>query len=170
MGALDMLIDVVDPADRVIGTVQRRQVFQLGVNFRVAHVFLFNARKQLLLQRIAPGLRHSGMWGSSAAGYLGAGETYEQAARRKLSVELGVNNVQLDLVGKSSMIDGGATKFIALYDGSFEGVVTPDPAEVSEVEFADIATIAADRISGRRLFTPTFLHLLAFFQSAAQHP
>src|SRR5580692_4842 len=81
---LDMDVDVVDGSDRVIGTGQRRHVLQQNAGFRVTHVFVFNRAGDLLLQQIAPGLRHPGQWGSSVAGYLRAGEDYRQAAERKL--------------------------------------------------------------------------------------
>jgi isopentenyldiphosphate isomerase len=164
-----MMIDAVDPNDQVIGAVPRRQVFTLGANFRVAHVFLFNTRRELLLQRIAPGLRHAGMWGSSAAGYLMTGESYSVAAQRKLTTELGVT-CPLALCGKTSMHDGASMKFIELYETTYDGTASPAPAEVSEIEFVGLPTIARERAGQRRAFTPTFLHLFNFYLLGAARP
>lgn len=101
----DALVDVVDPSDRVVGSVPRKNLLSSGANFRVVHILVFNRVRELLLQCIAPGLRHEGMWGASVAGYVLAGESYEQAAARKLENELGVR-VPLTSLCKSSMLDG----------------------------------------------------------------
>jgi isopentenyldiphosphate isomerase len=155
----DALIDVVDPTDRVVGTVLRKQALSTGVNFRVAHVFLFNTRGELLLQCIASGLRHPSMWGSSAAGYLNSGESYHSAAARKLKEELGLAAV-LEPLGKTSMKDGASTKFIGLFKVVHDGPFSPDPQQVSQVAFESVSDVLTQRRLGQRAFTPTFLHLL----------
>src|SRR4051812_14416667 len=86
-----MLIDRVDRSDAVIGPIERRRVFELRANFRVVHVFVLDGRGRLLLQQIPHGgKRHPGHWGSSVAGYVFAGEGYDEAARRRLGQELDV--------------------------------------------------------------------------------
>ncbi|HEX3596370.1 MAG TPA: NUDIX domain-containing protein, partial [Polyangiaceae bacterium] len=142
---------------------------QAGANFRVAHIFLFNTKRELLLQRIAPGLRHEGQWGSSAAGYLSSGEQYDHAAARKLKAELGVD-VPLALLGKTSMIDGRSLKFIQVYEARHDGPFSPSTTDVSEVEFFSLGTIASDRLSGARNFTPTFQHLIDSYQAGTLRP
>ncbi len=159
---LDMLVDLVDASDHVIGVSPRRQVFQQSAGFRVAHVFLFNATGELLLQQIAPGLRHPGQWGSSVAGYLESGETYDQCAMRKLQQELGVLPA-VTAFGKTSMVDQSSLKFIELFTGTFDGPFSPNAGEVSRVEFVSLPTIQVERSTGTRQFTETFLHLLAFY-------
>lgn len=159
---LDMVVDVVDSTDRVIGSAQRRHVLQQATGFRVAHVFLFKVTGEILLQQIASGRRHSGLWGSSVAGYLGTGETYQQAAERRTREELGVSPAVVEY-GKTKMVDQSALKFIALFTGMCDGPFSPDAADVSYLEFVDIPRIMAERTAGSRLFTPTFLHLLDFY-------
>jgi isopentenyldiphosphate isomerase len=159
---LDMLVDLVDSSDRVIGVSPRRQVFQQSAGFRVAHVFLFNAVGDLLLQQIAPGLRHPGQWGSSVAGYLESGETYKQCATRKLQEELRVLPA-VAAFGKTSMIDQSTLKFIELFTGTFDGPFSPNAGEVSRVELVSLPTIQVERSRGTRQFTETFLHLLDFY-------
>jgi isopentenyldiphosphate isomerase len=159
---LDMLVDLVDSSDHVIGTAQRRQLLQQQAGFRVAHVFLFNAVGDLLLQQIAPGLRHPGQWGSSVAGYLQSGETYDRCATRKLQQELGVRPA-VAAFGKTSMVDQLSLKFIELFTGTFDGPFSPDAGEVSRVEFVSLPAIQIERAMGTRQFTETFLHLLDFY-------
>jgi isopentenyl-diphosphate delta-isomerase len=86
-----MLIDTVDKCDQVVGTIEKSAALRAGVNFRVVHVFVFNEDDLLLIQQIPGGKRHAGLWGSSVAGYVYSGETYEAAARRRLAQELGID-------------------------------------------------------------------------------
>jgi isopentenyldiphosphate isomerase len=167
---VDMLVDVVDSSDRVIGTTLRRQVFQQQVGFRVAHVFLFSSTGDLLLQQIAPGLRHPGQWGSSVAGYVQAGESYYAAAQRRLHDELGVTPAIIEY-GKTTMVDQGAMKFIDLFTGSCDGPFSADPGDVSALGFVPLPQILLERSSGTRTFTDTFLHVLDFYlQSSSMGP
>ena len=96
------------------------------------------------------------------AGYVQAGESYQQAAERKVQQELGVLPVVSEY-GKTRMLDQSALKFIELFTASHDGPLSPNPAEVSRVEFVSLSRIAAERTAGARAFTETFLHLLDFY-------
>jgi isopentenyldiphosphate isomerase len=158
-----MVIDVVNDSDVVIGSIERKDVFAAKVNFRVVHVFIFDDQGHLLLQQIPDqGKRSPGHWGSSVAGYVFAGETYDEAAARRLEQELGVKNAKLRLVGKTSMEDEGCRKFITLYSVTLNGPFTPDRTHIAKLEFLSTGTIATMMREDKRQFTPTFLHLFRF--------
>jgi isopentenyl-diphosphate delta-isomerase len=159
-----MLIDRVDQSDAVIGPIERRRVFELKANFRVVHVFIMDRQGRLLLQQIPPGAkRHPHSWGSSVAGYVFAGEGYEEAARRRLEQELGVPDAELQFFGKVPMDDAGCTKFIALFTAQHDGPFLPVPSHIAALEFVPFGEIAEMKRRGERAFTPTFLLLLNFF-------
>lgn len=161
-----MLIDVVDRSDKSIGLISRGLVFQEHANFRVVHDLIFNSRGELLTQQIARSRnRHPGYWGSSVAGYLFAGESYEAAAQRRLVEELGVRNVGLRYLGKTSMIDEGCFKFIAVFVGSSDGPFTFDQAHIAKLEFLSIPQVHELIAAGSYAFTPTFLEVLGFYES-----
>src|SRR5262245_26897812 len=112
----DMMVDIVDATDRVVGSAPRKEVFRIGQGFRVAHVFVFNRDGHLLIQRLAPARdRHPLRWGSSVAAYLFAGETYIDAARRRLSQELSLADPSPLSVLHTSMVDDGCMKWISLF-------------------------------------------------------
>lgn len=165
----DAPVDVVDPSDRVVGTLPRKQLLSSGANFRVVHVLLFNQQRELLIQRIAPGLRHAGMWGSSVTGYVLSGESYEQAATRKLENELGVRT-PLTPLPRSSMIDGASEKFIGLFEATYEGPLVPDPAQISQLVQLPLSTLMHERQAGTRALTPTFIHVLDSYLAASAQP
>lgn len=164
MADLDMLLDRVDAHGRTSGTVRRRAVFTSQANFRVAHLFLFNSQGDLLLQKIAPGLRHEGMWGSSAAGYVARGDDYLRTVARKAKEELGVSSLTLVDCGQTMMRDNGCKKFIGLFTATHDGTVILNLADASGLEFVSIRDIDGMRTDGTRRFTKTFLHLFDYYR------
>lgn len=167
----ESFIDQVDRSDRPIGRVRRGDALQLGANFRTAHVFVFHDG-ELLLQRLAPQReRNPGRWGSSVAAYLFAGESYEEAARRRLHEELGLDG-ELITVGKTRMRDERSLKFIELF------ALEDGPAEIREHDhIAELRYWTEPELdltveAQSDIFTPTFLDVYRFFRqrlTTAQH-
>lgn len=161
----DMLIDTVDDHDNISGRIKRSEVLQKHANFRVVHLLLFNHQGDLLLQQLAfTRERHPGAWGSSVAAYVASGETYAQAAQRRLPQELGITT-PLNELGKTSMMDEGSKKFMTIYTGIFEGTFSYDHEHIATLEYCSIPAIIGLRMSGVRPFTPTFLHVFDFYQA-----
>lgn len=159
-----MVIDTVDLLDRPRGTAVRREALERGQNFRVAHLFLFNIRRELLVQQLAATReRHPLAWGSSVAAYLFAGETYGDAIRRRAVQELGREIETIELVGATRMHDVGSEKFIGLFHATDNGPFRIDEKHIAKIEFVQIEEIARMLESGERVFTPTFQHLFAFY-------
>jgi isopentenyldiphosphate isomerase len=162
----DMLIDTVDEHDIPRGVIRRSEALPSRSNFRVVHIFLFNRHNELLIQQLSSNReRHAGQWGSSVAGYLFAGETYIEAAQRRLRQELGVRQADLHQYGKTMMDDSGCKKFISLFIATCEGPFKPDGSQIAQIEFLAINTIERLSDGGQRVFTPTFLYLLQFYRA-----
>lgn len=167
--AAHTLIDRVDDQDRPAGLVRRGQVFKQRANFRVVHVLLFDPSGDLLMQQVSRKRdRHPLRWGSSVAGYLHAGEAYDEAAARRTFEELNIRP-ELQTVGRTTMEDDGSTKFIGVYTAE----VDRDAPSIREPEhIADIAFLPIDRLHSQLSqepdrFTPTFRHVLHFWETRA---
>lgn len=157
----DMMLDRVDDEDRVVGQIRRGDVFDEQAGFRVVHVFVLDRGDRLLLQRLAPQKqRHPGRWGSSVAGYVAAGESYDEAARRRTREELGLDDVELQALTTARMDDRGCTKFIRLYQTRSDGPFAPDRGEIAELRFEDLDVIRKEVQADPDRFTPTFIHFL----------
>ena len=89
--ALEEVFDVVDEADRVIGSAPRSEVHRRKLRHRAVHVLLFNARAELFVQkRSAAKDTFPGCYDSSASGHLNSGEDYDTCASRETQEELGL--------------------------------------------------------------------------------
>ncbi len=157
----DQLIDQVDDQDTPVGVLNRRDIVSQRANFRVVHIFVFDRHHNLLLQAIAQGQRSAGLYGSSVAGYVNAGESYSAAAMRKLNSELGVS-APITMLGKTVMTDLSTRKFITLFSASHDGPFTLDSQQVSAVHFRSLSNIAGELQSWPEKYTETFRHLFAF--------
>jgi isopentenyl-diphosphate Delta-isomerase len=152
----DMIVDVVDDADRKIGQAPRKEVLPRALNFHTVHLFLFDVAGRLLLQQLgAKRERHALKWGASVAAYLFAGETYDEAIRRRALQELGVT-IEPRPIGKIQMTDENSTKFVTLFTARLQGDLSPDAAHIEDIRFASVDDVAAELEAGPEEFTPTF--------------
>lgn len=87
----DEIFAVVNERDEVIDYRPRAEIHRLHLRHRAVHIWVFNQRSELLLQKRS--LRKDcspGLWDSSAAGHVDRGEDYDACARRELAEELGI--------------------------------------------------------------------------------
>jgi len=85
------MFDVVDEHDRVVGVAPRSVAHAQKLRHRAVHVFLFNLRHDLFVQkRAATKDSFPRCYDSSASGHVNSGEEYDACAVRELEEELGV--------------------------------------------------------------------------------
>ena len=157
-------IDVVDERNRAIGTAQRREVLSEGLNFRTVHVLVTDGERDLLLQRLGPGSdRHPGLWGSSVAGYLFAGESYADAAQRRMAEEIGID-ADLDFLGVTPMTDERSIKFIGVFRAVTERAAPRvlDPVHVDSLRWMPVAELTEAIRTEPQVFTATLTHVISF--------
>lgn len=87
---VDELVERVDAQDRALGVVSRRDAVREGWLHRVGVVVCRDRQGRFLVHRRAEQLsRFPGHYELGVGGAAGVGESYEQAAARELSEELG---------------------------------------------------------------------------------
>ena len=85
------ILSVVDSSDTVIGEERRDEIHLQGLRHRAVHVLVFNPRGALFLQKRGMHKKeHPGMWDSSVAGHVDAGESYDDCCIREVEVEVGL--------------------------------------------------------------------------------
>jgi isopentenyl-diphosphate delta-isomerase len=143
MSGADEIFDVVDADDRVIGAATRDEVHRQGLRHRAAHVLVFDRGGRLYLQRRAPWKECApGLWDTSVAGHLERGESYAMAAHRELGEELGATAMrELRLLTRlAASVDTG-WEFVEVFRADIAQVVRPDPSEIVEGRWRQIAEI-----------------------------
>lgn len=93
-------ITIVDRKDNVIGATTKEEALSKGLIRRISRIFLIDENK-IYLQRRGPDMQlFPNTWDQSAGGHVDEGESYEEAAIRELSEELGIVDVKLQELGK----------------------------------------------------------------------
>ena len=136
------MFDLVDDEDQVIGQAMRSEIHAKDWKHRAVHVFVFNKRRDLLLQlRSRAKDKHPGVWDSSAAGHLDVGERYEAAAIRELEEELGIHKDQVIEVAKLPPSEATGWEFITLYAAQYQGALRYPCSEVDAVQWFPMEVI-----------------------------
>ena len=130
----DELLNEVDENDQVISTRSRDELHRLGLRHRAVHILVFNARGDLFLQkRSASKDINPNLWDTSAAGHVDLGESYDEAARRELSEELGIDGTAtLRSIFKLPSSPETGWEFIQVYVVTDDGPLRLNPDEISD--------------------------------------
>ncbi|MDO8633892.1 MAG: NUDIX domain-containing protein [archaeon] len=129
-------VEIVDQNDRVIGRIERDRVHDKPVLHRSVHVWVFNSRKEIFLQKRPKTMKqYPALWDSSVGEHTEIGETYEETAQRGLKEELGIKVTKLEYVGKKAILDGTCFEFITLFRTVFDGGIMPDKRELEDGKF-----------------------------------
>ncbi len=161
---------LVDEHDEVVGTEEKIKAHQSGALHRAFSVFVFNSTGQLLLQKRTNTKYHSkGLWSNTCCGHPRPGETIEQASRRRLSEEMGFDSRLkkiCDFVYRVTLEEGLVEyEFDHVLVGKFDGLPNPDPDEVAEWKWIDLADVGLDIDGHPERYTYWFSQSLKRFRS-----
>lgn len=159
-------VEIVDKDDTILGVMPRAEANAAGKRYRIVHVILVDDNDTMLVQwRHASKTVSPRTFTASAAGALGVGETYAEAAVREMKEELGVKlKKPLKLMGKfQTKVANGE-----LYAGVYNGEVTgwEDEAEAIDYLNRDEAEYLLKRYP--YLLAPSFRQSLRLFLKATK--
>jgi isopentenyl-diphosphate delta-isomerase len=137
------LVTLVDRDDNVLGVEEKLRAHRDGKLHRAFSVFVFDAHRNLLIQRRARSKYHSGgLWSNTCCGHPRPGEAAALAAARRLAEEMGFVCelhyafrvlYQADL--GNSMIEHELDQ---VFVGRFDGPPAPSPGEVEECRWLPV--------------------------------
>jgi isopentenyl-diphosphate delta-isomerase len=132
--AAEQLI-LVDAEDQEVGVGEKLQTHLDGALHRAFSIFVFDARKRLLLQKRARTKYHSGgLWSNTACGHPRPGEATITAARRRLREEMGFECELHQAFGflYRKELDNRLVEheYDHVFVGEFNGEPSPDVTEV----------------------------------------
>ncbi|KKT87015.1 MAG: Dimethyladenosine transferase, partial [Microgenomates group bacterium GW2011_GWA1_Microgenomates_45_10] len=156
-------ITFVDENDNIIGSGTKKQAWENGNIHRIARLFVFNSKGELLIHKRSDKLKNlPGRWDQSASGHVDEGEDYLAAAERELEEEMGIKGVELEEVGKfyqDEVDDDGKIKkrFNMLYKARHDGEVNFSKGEVSEIKWVNINDLRRQMKEKPKDFTQGFI-------------
>jgi len=162
--------DIVDEADQVISRLTRSEVHRRKLLHRAVHVFVFRSNGMLLIHKRSDSKEEfPSVWTSSCSGHVSAGEDYDSTAVRELQEELGVDSV-VERLQKFAACPDTSHEFTVLYQCVSDAAVTPDPGEITAVQWMSLDKIQQWLEQSPADFSPAFCLLFRWYMRNAKTP
>jgi isopentenyl-diphosphate delta-isomerase type 1 len=152
------LLAVVDENDCVIDVSPRHVIHATGLRHRAVHILVFNDEGQLFLQKRAKNKDlNPGLWDTSAAGHVDAGENYDSSAIRETAEELGIHAADtLEPLFKLAATAAIGMEFIQVYRCQHNGPFILAPDEIDEGGWFSMTELSVRIKEDDPLLTETF--------------
>lgn len=159
---------LVDAHDNETGVMEKMEAHVKGVLHRAFSVLVFNTKGEMLIQKRAECKYHSaGLWTNTCCSHPRPGERIEEAARRRLQEEMG-----LDLFPERAYsfiyrveLDGGLieNELDHVLTATYDGAPSMNPNEVQDWKYINLAELKTRMETHPHEFTH-------WFKLIANHP
>jgi len=155
-------IILVNEYDEETGTIEKMEAHRRGILHRAFSIFIFNNKKEMLLQQRSMNKYHSGgLWTNACCSHPRPGELTEAAALRRLKEELGFETRLekiFDFTYKAAFENGLIeNEFDHVFAGIYDGEINFNRNEVQDVCFRSMQEIESDLQTYPHKFTAWFL-------------
>ena len=132
---MEEILDVVDEKDNVLGQKPRSEVEQKGLLYRSTEIIVLVNGKLLVEKRAATKSKRPSHY-SLVGETVKAGETYEEAARRGVEEETGLDVAGLKSIGKTIIRDKKENDFyiMGIFTCEGKGKIKMQKEEVDEIK------------------------------------
>ncbi len=138
-GAGEEEVDVVDLQDTVIARATRRAMRSGKLRHRAVYILVFNSQGQLFVhQRTATKDVYPSHFDVAVGGVVGAGEQYEDAARREVEEELGIADPPLRSILPFQYVDEFNAVNGMIYSCLHDGPLRLQAEEIVAGEWLDL--------------------------------
>ena len=156
----DEIYDVVDKMDQVVGQATRREIHQKNLLHRSIHILVFNFQNELFLQKRSMAKdENPGLWDTSSAGHVEAGETYKDCAHRELWEELGIKAI-LKPLDKIEACQKTYQEHVQIYTCKTNAEIKINLDEISEGKYFNFKTLEREIQRNPKQFTSSFKLIL----------
>lgn len=150
---------LVDEEDVPKGQMDKMEAHEKGLLHRAFSVFIFNSKRELLLQQRAMGKYHSkGLWTNTCCSHPRIGESTNNAAKRRLMEEMGMD-CELNFLFKftyKAVFENGLTEYEVdhVFFGMSDKLPVINHEEVEAFKYLDLDTLANDIELHPAAYTP----------------
>lgn len=155
MSELDEVLEIVDLDNNVIGKATRGECYKKGLLHRAVNIFIFNSKGEFFLhKRSEKKIKYPGYWDLSCSEHVKPGESFEEAAKRGLQEELGIE-MKLEIIIPIRHVNLNYQNYfdnelVVVFKGVYDGDFKFDLNEVESGQFFNIEKLPS-------LVTPWFL-------------
>lgn len=153
-----------------MGLAMLAEVWKKGLYHRISSVFIKDDEGRMLLQRRGSGVKlYPNCWDQAAGGHVDEGFTYETTAANELAEEVGLHDLQLQVVATYRFSTHEDDKIINQFVRVFLATVPhdtplqPQADEVSELQWFTPEGLKRMIADQPEVFTPGFLYELRKF-------
>jgi len=165
MASAEEVVDLIDEEDRVIGRARRRQVRAQNLLHREVAALVRNRRGEVYVhRRTATKDIYPSLYDMFVAGVVTSGEAYEEAIRRELNEELGIDRAEPALLFMHRYDRPDNNFLAAIFEVRWEGPVHPQPEEIAWGEFVPERRLTA--LIGEQAFVPDGLEVFRRYLEA----
>ncbi|RLE45625.1 isopentenyl-diphosphate delta-isomerase [Candidatus Woesearchaeota archaeon] len=157
----DLLL-LVDPADKVIGKAEKLKChLGSGLLHRAFSVFVFNDKKELLIQKRSPKkMLWPLFWSNTCCGHPVFDEDYEASAERRLIEEMGIKTklkflYKFQYQARFGSV-GSENELCAVLIGRSNQMPKPDSDEVADFKYVSLDDLKKEIKERPDDFTPWF--------------
>ncbi|MDR2204673.1 MAG: isopentenyl-diphosphate Delta-isomerase [Flavobacteriaceae bacterium] len=162
---MEEMVVLVNENDDVLGLMEKQQAHVNGLLHRAFSVFLFNKNGEMLLQKRASEKYHSpNQWTNAVCSHPKFGETYLEAAKRRLKEELGIEteiSEKFRFIYKAKVGENlWEHELDCVFTGIYEGDFNLDKTEVSEIRYVSPENLDKEISKNPEDFTEWFKIIL----------
>ena len=150
------IFPIVDEEGRVVGSATRGECHSgTKLLHPVVHLHVFNSQGDIYLQR-RPDWKdiQPGKWDTAVGGHVDYGETPEEALRREVREELGINDFTPEFVDKYVFESQRERELVYVNRTIYDGPISPSADELAGGRFWTMQEI--HEAIGQGILTPNF--------------
>lgn len=138
---------LVNEQNEELGLMGKQEAHEKGLLHRAISVIIFNSKgEQLVQQRAFTKYHWAGIWSNTCCSHPRAGETFQQAAKRRLYEELGIRvplQKQFHFIYKAKDEQSGLTEHELdyVFTGTYDGQVKWNKDEVNDIRWMSTAEV-----------------------------
>jgi isopentenyl-diphosphate delta-isomerase len=167
MTSEDVDIELVDQSGKIIARGKKYEIHKNPVPLhRAISVVIFDPKheKMLIQQRAGDKPTWPLFWSNAVCTHPLPGETYKDAAERRLQEELGflVPLKEIFRFTYKAQYDEtwGENEYDVVFGGEYDGEIKPNPEEVADYQWIDIKKLKKDILENPAQYSPWFKIIL----------